>query len=297
MNDTISKHDSTPLFVRNRPLLEATFLARPNRFVAIVSISRQDGLPEPYQADGTPTSGAEREGVQAHVADPGRLEELLIPGAKVYLLPAQDAGSEPRKAKGTKRKRRAEHQRKTAYTLVLVDYEGTLVSIDSRVPNELVYDGLSKGFFPELRGYHCIKREAGFGESRLDFRLSANACPSRDPESQDKDSTVDIPDYLIEVKSVSLVRGTRALFPDAPTIRGARHMRELKDAVSEGLKASVIFVIQREDAQSFSPNDAMDPKFGVALREAVRSGVDVWAYTCRVSRESISLNRQVPVVL
>ncbi len=297
MNDIIPRHDSIPLFVRNRPLLEATFLARPNRFVAIVRINREDGLPEPYQADGTATSGAQGGEVQAHVADPGRLEELLIPGAKVYLLPAQDTGSGPRKAKGTKRKRRVEHHRKTAYTLVLVDYEGTLVSIDSRVPNELVYDGLAKGFFPELREYHCIKREAGFGESRLDFRLSASACPSGDPESQNKDSIVDIPDCLIEVKSVSLVRDTGALFPDAPTIRGARHMRELEDAVSEGLKASVIFVIQREDAQSFSPNDAMDPQFGVALREAVRSGVDVRAYTCRVSRESIALNRQVPVVL
>jgi sugar fermentation stimulation protein A len=297
MNDTISKHDSTPLFVRNRPLLEATFLARPNRFVAIVRINREDGLPEPYQADGTATSGAEGGEVQAHVADPGRLEELLVPGRKVYLLPAQNGGSRPRKARGAKRKRRVEHQRKTAYTLVLVDYEGTLVSIDSRVPNELVYDGLSKGFFPELSAYHGIKREAGFGESRLDFRLSANACPSGDLKPQNKDSIVDIPDCLIEVKSVSLVRDTRSLFPDAPTIRGARHMRELKDAVSAGLKASVIFVIQREDARSFSPNDAMDPKFGVALREAVRSGVDVWAYTCRVSKESIALNRQVPVVL
>jgi sugar fermentation stimulation protein A len=285
MNDTISKHDSTPLFVRNRPLLEATFLSRPNRFVAIVRINREDGLPKPYQAYGTATSGAEGDEVQAHVADPGRLEELLVPGRKVYLLPAQNGGSRPRKAKDAKRKRRAEHQRKTAYTLVLVDYEGTLVSIDSRVPNELVYDGLAKGFFPELSAYHCIKREAGFGGSRLDFRLSANACPSGGP------------DCLIEVKSVSLVRDARALFPDAPTIRGARHMRELKDAVSEGLKASVIFVIQREDAESFSPNDAMDPKFGVALREAVRSGVDVLAYTCRISKESIALDRQVPVVL
>lgn len=265
MNDTIREHDSIPLFARDKPLVEATFLSRPNRFVAIVCIDGKE--------------------VQAHVADPGRLEELLIPGVNVYLLPAQDTSREPAKAKDTKHKRRAGHKRKTAYTLVLVDYDGTLVSIDSRVPNELVYDGLSKGFFPELRAYHCIKREAGFGESRLDFRLSASACPSGDP------------DCLIEVKSVSLVRDARALFPDAPTIRGARHMRELKDAVSSGLKASVIFVIQREDAESFSPNDAMDPKFGIALREAVRSGVDAWAYTSRVSKESIALNRQVPVVL
>ncbi len=277
MNDTIREHDNIPIFTRDKPLVEATFLARPNRFVAIVCIDGKE--------------------VQAHVADPGRLEELLVPGRKVYLLPAQNGSSRSRKAKGTKRKSRSGNQRKTAYTLVLVDYEGTLVSIDSRVPNELVHDGLLKGFFPELSVYHCIKREAGFGESRLDFRLSANACPSGDPESQDKDSIVCMPDRLVEVKSVSLVRDAGALFPDAPTIRGARHMRELKDAVSEGFKASVIFVIQREDAQSFSPNDAMDPKFGIALREAVRAGVDAWAYTSRVSKESIALNRQVPVVL
>jgi sugar fermentation stimulation protein A len=267
MSKIMSKHGSTLLFVRDRSLIEAAFLDRPNRFLAIVRVKGEDDLSN----------------VQVHVADPGRLEELLVPGRKVYLLPAQNGGSRPRKAKGAKRKRRSEHQRKTAYTLVLVDYEGTLVSIDSRVPNELVYDGLKKGFFPEFRAYDSIKREAGFGESRLDFRLSANSD--------------NLPDCLIEVKSVSLARDGQALFPDAPTIRGARHMRELREAVSDGLKASVVFVIQREDAKSFSPNDAIDPKFGSALREAAKSGVDVWAYTCRVSKESIALNRQVPVVL
>ncbi len=267
MNKIMSNHGGNPLFVRDGPLIEATFLDRPNRFLAIVRVKGEDDLSN----------------VQVHVADPGRLEELLVPGRKVYLLPAQNGGSRPRKAKGAKRKRRSEHQRKTAYTLVLVDYEGTLVSIDSRVPNELVYDGLKKGFFPEFRAYDSIKREAGFGESRLDFRLSANSD--------------NLPDCLIEVKSVSLARDGQALFPDAPTIRGARHMRELREAVSDGLKASVVFVIQREDAKSFSPNDAIDPKFGSALREAAKSGVDVWAYTCRVSKESIALNRQVPVVL
>ena len=225
MNKIMSKYGGTPLFARDRPLIEATFLARPNRFVAIVRTNREDGLPEPYQADGTATSGAEGGEVQAHVADPGRLEELLVPGRKVYLLPAQNGGSRPRKAKGAKRKRRSEHQRKTAYTLVLVDYEGTLVSIDSRVPNELVYDGLKKGFFPEFRAYDSIKREAGFGESRLDFRLSANSD--------------NLPDCLIEVKSVSLVRDGQALFPDAPTIRGARHMRELKDPISSIIRLHV----------------------------------------------------------
>lgn len=277
MKETISKDGGIPLFVRNRPLVEATFLARPNRFLAIVRVDGRE--------------------VQAHVADPGRLEELLVPGTKAYLLPAQASGSVPRKAKGTKQAKRPQNQRKTAYTLVLVDYEGTLVSIDSRVPNELVYDGLKKGFFPEFRGYRCITREAGFGESRLDFRLSVDGCSSAEPGLQGAGNAVDLPDCLIEVKSVSLVGDGQALFPDAPTLRGARHMRELRDAVSVGLKASVIFIIQREDAQSFSPNDAMDPKFGVALREAERHGVNVSAYTCRVSRESVTLNRQVSVVL
>ena len=265
MNKVMSKYGGNPLFVRDRPLIEATFLERPNRFIAIVCIDGERGKE-----------------VQAHVADPGRLTELLIPGVKVYLLPAGDAGSKPGKAKNAKHTKRSQHQRKTAYTLVLVDYEGILVSIDSRVPNELVYDGLKKGFFPEFRAYDSIKREAGFGDSRLDFRLSANS--------------ENLPDCLIEVKSASLVRDGHALFPDAPTIRGARHMRELRDAVSAGLKASVIFVIQREDAKSFSPNDAIDPKFGSALREAVECGVNVLAYTCRISGGSITLNRQVDVV-
>ncbi|HCD41617.1 MAG: DNA/RNA nuclease SfsA [Bacillota bacterium] len=297
MKDAVSKQDNNPIFVRNQSLIEATFLERPNRFLALVEISPEDGLHESCRVDGARAGIAQRRQVQAHVADPGRLKELLVPGAKVYLLPAQDGEPRRGKGRGNTRKRSAKHERKTAYTLVLVDYEGTLVSIDSRVPNALVHDGLVKGFFPEFSMYNCIRSEATFGDSRLDFRLSVNACPSDDSEPRVEDSAVGAPDCLVEVKSVTLVSDKRALFPDAPTLRGARHMRELEDAVSKGFNASVIFVIQREDAESFSPHDAMDPKFGEALREASASGVDILAYTCCVSREAITLGWQVPVIL
>lgn len=152
-------------------------------------------------------------------------------------------------------------------------------SVDSGVPNDLVLAGLRAGFFPDLALYPEVRRECVYGESRIDFRLSGSTAG----------------DCLLEVKSVTLVRGGRALFPDAPTARGARHVRELARAVAEGLRATVLSVIQREDADSLSPDDETDPAFGAVLREAVRSGAEVRAYTCRVALDRICLHREVPV--
>jgi sugar fermentation stimulation protein A len=156
------------------------------------------------------------------------------------------------------------------------------VSVNSRVANGLVFAGLQAGFFPDLAMYPKVRRECGHGKSRIDFRLSGAATAA---------------ECLLEVKSVTLVRGGRALFPDAPTTRGTRHVRELAGAVAQGLRATVLFVIQREDADSLSPNDETDPAFGAALREAARTGVEVHAYTCRVALDRVCLHQEVPVVL
>ncbi len=232
-----------PSFLRERPLLEGIFLSRSNRFLGVVNLGGEE--------------------VEAHIADPGRLKEILIPGRKVYLQRSKNPS------------------RKTSYDLVLVNMDGTLVSIDSRVPNELIFNALQRRFFQEFAGYSRILREVRYGKSRLDFKLT---------DGSEADS-------FIEVKSVTLVEEKKALFPDAPSIRGARHLRELTQACSEGYKAYVIFVIQRDDVVKFSPNRQMDPEFADALKDAVSAGVLPWAYTCRVTTEGLFLHEKVEVLL
>ena len=224
-------------------LTEGVFITRLNRFAALVEI------------DGRTT--------HVHVANSGRLRELLRPGVRVLLTPVSP---------GT--------NRKTAYDLSLVDLGHTLVSADARLPNALVYEALEQSLLPQFATYGAVVRERVFGDSRLDLLLSDG--PKR---------------CYVEVKSVTLTEERTALFPDAPTTRGQRHVRALARAIQEGFRASVIFVIQREDVDAFRPNDTADHAFGQALREAHNSGVEVYAYRCRVTPEQIALSDQVPVLL
>ena len=226
------------------------------------------------------TAGESRPGsVNAHVADPGRLDELLFPGAIVYLCRAKPGN--------------ARIARKTEYSLVLAEHNGILVSVDSRVPNELTYTALQSGFFEELREYRGITRESVYLSSRFDFRLT-----SENRHASDAIPAAEIPDCFVEVKSVTLIRDNIALFPDAPTARGARHMRELAAAVSQGFRAMAVFVIQREDAEYFAPNSAMDPEFAEALRAAICANVEVTAVKCSIAESgAITLCEAVPVSL
>ena len=200
--------------------------------------------------------------VWAYLPNSGRLGELLTPGRRLFLRPATAPG------------------RKTAYDLLLVDLDGVLVSMDAHLPNPLVEEALQEDRLSPFRGYETIRREVQCGGSRLDFALEGKGQRC-----------------LIEVKSVTLVRGGLALFPDAPTARGRRHVEELRRAVGDGERAAIVFVVQREDAEAFAPNDGTDPAFGRALRRAVEEGVEVYAYDCRVSRSEIRLNHPLQVKL
>lgn len=223
-------------------LKEATFLVRDNRFRATVNLNG--------------------EYVWAHLANSGRLTELLTPGRRLFLRPATAQG------------------RRTAYDLVLVDLDGVLVSVDAHLPNSLVEEALREGSLTPFDGYKTIRREVQWGGSRLDFVL----------ENQGRRC-------LIEAKSVTLVNRGAALFPDAPTIRGRRHVEELRRAVAEGERAAIIFVVQRGDAKVFAPNDEADPSFGLVLRTAVEGGVEVYAYACQVSEEEVRLDLSLDVRL
>ncbi len=271
-----------PVFLRKLVPVEATFITRPNRFLAIVRLSL-----DVEQIYGIDYAGDE---ITAHLPDPGRLKELLIPNARVYVLPVFPK-KDPAKALT---------ERKTFYDLVLVEHNGLLVSLDSRLPNELVYEALKVGFFPDLLGYSCITREFTFKNSRFDFHLSIRDKDKKENLLSNKGlegfpCLGDTRDCLVEVKSVTLVEDGLAKFPDAPTIRGKRHLIELTEAVSQGYRAIVIFIIQCSDALRFTVNEKMDPEFANALVAALAAGVEVWAWRCNVALDNITLETCVPV--
>jgi sugar fermentation stimulation protein A len=208
------------------------------------------------------TVEVDRVPVAAHLPNSGRLTELLTPGRACWLAEFDSP------------------HRKTSYDLVLVEYAGILVSVDARLPNTLVAEALAAGRLEPFQRYDHVAREVRRGESRLDFCLSgpAGLC-------------------WVEVKSVTLVEEGVARFPDAPTVRGTRHLRELTAAVSQGEGAAVVFVIQRPDARCFAPHIRADAAFGAALREAASAGVGVYAWTCEVSERSVIIDGRIPVNL
>ncbi|MBI2856428.1 MAG: DNA/RNA nuclease SfsA [Chloroflexi bacterium] len=199
--------------------------------------------------------------VMAHVPNSGRMRELLWPGSRVLLTPRGSDG------------------RKTAYDLSLVDLGHALVSSDARLPSALVAEAYAKGQLDQFSQYAWLRREVPYLDSRLDILLgNGGLC-------------------YIEVKSVTLVEDGVGLFPDAPTSRGARHVEALARAIGEGHRAVVVFVVQREDATAFVPNDGADPHFGETLRRAHAAGVEAYAYRCRVSIEEIEITEPLPVFL
>lgn len=229
------------------PLQAARFLERPNRFVVHARL----------EADG-------RE-VVAHLADPGRLKELLLPGARMGLRPEPPSAT-----------------RKTRWTAMLVAApeadEGEWVSVNTAMPNRLVRSALESGALDELAGWRLVRHEVPFGDSRLDFLLADDAGRR----------------LYVEAKSVTLVEDGVALFPDAVTARGARHLEELVRAVEEGHEAAVLFVLQRPDASHIVAAEAIDPVFSRTLARAEEIGVRVLGRRCRVSWEGIEMGDGVP---
>ncbi len=222
-------------------LVPAVFQSRPNRFLGVALVEGVETL--------------------CFIPNPGRMKELLYRGARVYLIPVQS------------------ETRKTQYNLVLVDHQGTLVSVDSNVPNKVVREAVDRGIIEPFKEFRVKKAEYTFGESRLDFLLESDSGK-----------------LLLEVKSCTLIRDGVALFPDAPTKRGSRHLRTLTRGLTQG-RSAVFFLIQRSDANRFMPNMETDPDFAANLKEANREGVEVYAYSSRVDFEGVFLGSRVPIDL
>ena len=208
-------------------ILRGGFIDRPNRFIARAEI---DGRIH-----------------TVHVKNTGRLKELLVPGAEVFLSAPGTPG------------------RKTVYDLVAVAKpDGRIVNIDSQAPNSVAREWL------ETRGFDKIVPEYAFGDSRLDFYMEKGGRR-----------------FLMEVKGCTLEKGSVGFFPDAPTLRGARHLNELAHAVRQGYSAYLAFVIQMEGVSEVRPNTDTDPAFASALENAVRAGVKPVFITCRVAPDSL----------
>ena len=193
-----------------------------------------------------------------HVKNTGRCRELLLPGAQVVLSVSDHPA------------------RKTKYVLVAVWNEGTgLVNMDSQAPNAAAAELL-----PRLFPGAVIRAEQRCGLSRFDFSLETEQGVG----------------YL-EVKGCTLEREGHAYFPDAPTERGVKHLRELTELRRQGRCAAVLFLVQMKGVHAFSPNDGTDPAFGAALREARGAGVEILCYDCLVTPESMIADQPVPVEL
>lgn len=236
-------------------LVEGRFLHRPNRFVVHAEVRGEE--------------------VEAHLADPGRLEELLIVGARMGFRPEPPSET-----------------RRTRWTALLVESpesrtapEGPLawVSVNTTMPNRLIRRALEAGVLEEFDGWRYVGREVSYGTSRLDFLLEQDG-PGGEPPRK----------LWVEAKSVTLVEDGLALFPDAVTARGARHVDELRRAVEEGHEAAVLFVLQRPDARRIVAARAIDPTFAETLARAEAAGVRVLGRRCRVDWEGIELMGPVP---
>ena len=206
-----------------------------------------------------------------HVKNTGRCRELLVPGCTVYL----EGSANPR--------------RKTKYDLVAVEkarpgLPPLLINMDAQAPNRVFGEWMAagKGADLGLPRPALLRPETAWGNSRFDFYWEESETGRKG---------------FVEVKGCTLEAGGRALFPDAPTQRGVKHLEELLLARQAGYEAAVCIVIQMAGVDGFSPNDRTHPEFGAALRKAAAGGVEVLAYECRVIPEEVFITRPVPVKL
>lgn len=202
------------------------------------------------------------QGEMVHVKNTGRCKELLIKGAKVFLEEADKEG------------------RKTKYSLIAVYKGNVLVNMDSQAPNQMAAEALAEGKIAEIGSVDFLKREVKYGNSRFDLYYQ---------QGEKKG--------FIEVKGITLEEDGIAMFPDAPTERGTKHLRELIRAKEEGYESAVLFVIQMKGITEFRPNEERDRKFTEALRDAAAAGVKILAYDCGVEIGKVWMEERVPVHL
>jgi len=205
--------------------------------------------------------------ILVHIPNSARMGELLISDTTCYLSPAQS------------------NQRKTKYTLTLVEYtplsstkKPYLVCVDSHMANKVFWEAWKEGKIAALQKYQHAKREVAIERSRIDFAFFN-----------------DLETCFVEIKSVNLVTDKMAMFPDAPTSRGVRHIRDLISARSNGNAGMIVFIVLRSDANGFKPNMRQDPSFYQEIINAQNAGIRILCYSCTVTKKNLRLSQEIPV--
>ena len=202
--------------------------------------------------------------VTAHCPNSGSMQGCNLPGLPVMLSVSPNPN------------------RKLAYTWELVQVHGFWVGLNTMLPNRLAEEAILDGTIAELQGYRNLRREVPYGSerSRIDILLEGEKGRC-----------------YVEVKNVTLVEHGLALFPDAVTERGQKHLRELMEVVQNGARGVILFTVQRGDGRAVAPADAIDPTYGRLLRQAVAQGVEALAYRALVTPHHIRLTEPLSVQL
>lgn len=197
-----------------------------------------------------------------HVKNTGRCRELFIAGATVILERSQNP------------------ERKTRFSVIGIYKGSQLINIDSQVPNHVVFEALQLGRIAEIADIGMVKKEVTYGNSRFDLYFESDDCRG-----------------FVEVKGVTLEEDGLVMFPDAPTVRGTKHVHEMIKAVENGYRGYIFFLIQMKGVKSFSPNSKTDPNFAAALKLAVQKGVILLAYDSLVREDEIVIGDRVEIIL
>ena len=212
-----------------------------------------------FLADVTLDSG---EVITAHCTNSGSMKSCLEEGAEVYLSPVTDP------------------KRKTRFTWEMIKINGSWVGINTSVPNRLAFEWMKSNTIPGLEGYTEIRREVKYGDSRLDIfaQKPGETC-------------------FVEVKNVTMKEGEYALFPDAVTLRGQKHLKTLMELKSKGIRAVMLYVIQRMDINRFAPARNIDPVYAALLQQAFDAGVEIIPVQAKVSPQEIVFEKVLEVDL
>lgn len=200
--------------------------------------------------------------VVAHCTNSGSMKSCLENGAEVYLTPVDDP------------------KRKTKFTWEMIKINNDWVGINTGNPNKLAYEAILNQQISGLNGYTTVKREVKFGDSRFDVYA----------ENENEKC-------FVEVKNVSMKENEYALFPDAVTTRGQKHLKTLIDVKKQGMRAVMLYIIQRSDVRIFAPAKEIDPNYASLLKKAAGAGVEIFPMQASVTPEQITLVRKLPFQL
>lgn len=203
------------------------------------------------------------EEICAHVPNTGRMDTCWEPGWRVYLSHHDNP------------------KRKLKYTLELTDNGATLIGVNTSFTNKIAHEALQNKLIPELAEFDQIFPERKVLDSRIDFYLE----------------TSDGATAYVEVKNATLVKESKALFPDAVSTRGQKHIRDLIELKKQGHRTAMLYVVNREDAKTFSPAEDIDPVYSSLLRDAHSKGVEIYAYSCKLNSKEIVLHKKLEIIL